>query len=105
MVMLAFAMMAVIRHHANLPQPKKCNAELRQKQNHRCLVIDPMVNPGSSTHRHQARSKADPTRPHHRMVTLAQSSPGDRSVCAHQSKTATVMLVPKIEVFIIVFEV
>src|SRR6267378_874531 len=71
---------------------KKSNAEPRQKQNHRRLVIDPMVNPGSSPHRHQARSKADPTRPHHRMVTLAQSSPGDRSARAPQSKTATVML-------------
>jgi hypothetical protein len=71
---------------------KKRNAEPRQKQNHRRLVIDPMVNPGSSAHRHQARSKADPTRPHHRMVTLAQSPPGDRSACAPQSKTATVML-------------
>jgi hypothetical protein len=88
MVMLAFAMMAVIRHHANPPQPKKRNAEPRQKQN----VIDPMVNPGSSAHRHQARSKADPTRPHHRMVTLAQSPPGGRSACAPQSKRATVML-------------
>src|SRR5712671_5742651 len=92
MVVLAFAMMAVIRHHANPPQPKKRNSEPRQKQNHRRLVIDPMVNPGSSAHRHQARSKADPTRPHHRMVTLAQSSPGDRSARAPQSKTATVML-------------
>jgi len=46
MVMLAFAMMAVIRHHANPPQPKKRNAEPRQKQNHRRLVIDTMVNPG-----------------------------------------------------------
>src|SRR5467141_4123050 len=71
---------------------KKRNAEPRQKQNHRRLVIDTMVNPGSSAHRHQARSKADPTRPHHRMVTLAQSSPGDRSARAPQSKTATVML-------------
>src|SRR6267378_403225 len=73
---------------------KKRNAEPRQKQNHRRLVIDTMVNPGSSAHRHQARSKADPARPHHRMVTLAQSSPGDRSACAPQSNTATVMLVP-----------
>src|SRR5882757_6029968 len=71
---------------------KKRNAELQQKQNHRRLVIDPMVNTGNSAHRHQARSKADPTRPHHRMVTLAQSSPGDRSARAPQSKTATVML-------------
>src|SRR6266852_2328673 len=74
------------------PSQKKRNAEPRQKQNHRRLVIDPMVNPGSSAHRHQARSKADPTRPHHRMVTLAQSPPGDRSAYAPQSKRATVML-------------
>ena len=39
--------MAVIRHHANPRQPKKRNAEPRQKQNQRRLVIDPMVNPGS----------------------------------------------------------
>jgi hypothetical protein len=52
MAMLAFAMMAVIRHHANPSQPKKRNAEPRQKQNHRSVVIDPMVNPGSSAHRH-----------------------------------------------------
>src|SRR5215468_8861832 len=77
---------------------KKRNAEPRQKQNQRRLVIDPMVNPGSSAHRHQARSKAHPTRTHHRMVTLAQSSPGDRSACAPQSKTATVMLVSVREV-------
>src|ERR1700756_3009681 len=73
---------------------KKRDAEPRQKQNQRRLVIDPMVNPGSSAHRHQARSKAHPTRTHHRMVTLAQSSPGDRSAYAPKSKTATVMLGP-----------
>src|ERR1700688_2592809 len=71
---------------------KKRNAEPRQKQNHRSVVIDPMVNPGSSAHRHQARPRADPTRTHHRMVTMAQSSPSDRSACAPQSKTTTVML-------------
>src|ERR1700746_557265 len=71
---------------------KKRNAEPRPKQNQRRLVIDPMVNPGSSAHRHQARSKAHPTRTHHRMVTLAQRSPGDRSAYAPKSKTATVML-------------
>src|SRR3977135_4462042 len=71
---------------------KKTSTPPQQKQNHRRPVIDPLVNPGSSAHRHQARSKTDQARPHHRMVTLAQSSPGDRSARAHQSKTATVML-------------
>jgi hypothetical protein len=83
LVMLAFAMMAV---SANRSPLKKCNAELRQKQTHRQLVIDPFVNPGSSPYRHQARAKAHPTRTHHRMVTLAQSAPGHRSACVFQSK-------------------
>jgi hypothetical protein len=65
--MLAFAMMAAIRHRANPPPPKKSNAEPRQTQKHRHAVIDPLVNPGSPPHR---RSKANPTRKHHRMVTL-----------------------------------
>jgi hypothetical protein len=30
-----------------------------------------MVDPGSPPHCHQARAKADTTRTHHRMVTLA----------------------------------
>jgi SRSO17 transposase len=38
MVMLAFAMMAVIRHRANPVLPKKRNAEPRQKQKHRHTV-------------------------------------------------------------------
>jgi hypothetical protein len=89
--MLAFAMMAVIRHRANPPQQKR-NAE-RQEQKHLHTVIDPLVNPGSPPHRHQTRSKADPTRTRHRMVALAQSSPSRRSAGALQSKEATVMLV------------
>jgi len=51
-----------------------------------------MVNPGSPAHRRQAGSKANPTRPHHRMVTLAQSSPSSRTARALQSEKATVML-------------
>jgi hypothetical protein len=51
-----------------------------------------MVNPGNSAHRYQARPKADQASKHHRMVTLAKSSPGRRSARAPQSKTATVML-------------
>jgi SRSO17 transposase len=73
LVMLAFAMMAVIRHRANPPPPKKRNAGPRQKQKQkrRHAVIDPLVNPGNPPRRHQTGSKADPTRTHHRMVTLA----------------------------------
>src|SRR3979490_936030 len=72
---------------------KKPNAEPWQKPNHNHAVVDPMVDPGSPPHRRQARAKADTTRTHHRMVTLAQSSSGGRSASPPQSKTATVMLV------------
>jgi SRSO17 transposase len=92
MAMLAFAMMAVIRHHANPPQPKKTQRRTMAKQSHSCPAIDPMVNPGNSAHRHQARPKTDQASTHHRMVTLAQSSPGNRKARPPQSKTATVML-------------
>src|SRR3981189_332221 len=71
---------------------KKPNADPRQKPNHNHAVGDPMVDPGSPPHRRQARAKADTTRTHHRMVTLAQSSSGGRSASPPQSKTATVML-------------
>src|ERR1700676_5448629 len=71
---------------------KKPNVEPQQKPKHSHAVVDPMVNPGSPAHRRQARSKADPARPHLRMVTLAQSSPSDRSARAFQSKKPTVML-------------
>jgi len=83
-------MMAVIRHHANRRSQKKRSAE-HSKKKPSPPVIDPLVNPGSSAHRHQLAQNGS-SRPHHRMVTLAQSSPGDRSARAHQSKTATVML-------------
>src|SRR6202035_5188886 len=72
-------------------RPKKRNAEPRQNSKYRQSVLDPLVNPGSPPHRHQARPKADPTRTHHCMVTLAQSSPGRRSTCPLQN-TTTVML-------------
>src|SRR5712691_10277102 len=71
---------------------KKPNAEPRQKPNHSHAVVDPMVDPGSPPHRRQARAKADTTRTHHRMVTLAQSSSGGRSASPPQNQTATVML-------------
>jgi hypothetical protein len=64
-------MMAVIRHRANSPPPKKRNAEPQQKSKNSHAAIDPLVNPGSPPHRYQARSKADPTRTYHRMATLA----------------------------------
>jgi hypothetical protein len=89
LVMLAFAMMAVIRHRANPPPPKKRNVVPRQNPRHSHADIDPLVNSGNPPHRHQTRAKSYPTRTYRRMVTLAQSSPSCRSASPLQSKTAT----------------
>jgi hypothetical protein len=62
-------MMAVIRHRADSPPPKKKqNAESQQKSKNSHAAIDPLVNPGSPPNRYQARPKADPTRTYHRMA-------------------------------------
>ena len=74
LVMLAFAMMAAIRHRANPPPPKKKqNVAPQQKPKHYHAATDPLVNPGNPPHCHQTRAKAYSTRTNHRMVLLAQS--------------------------------
>jgi len=55
-------------------------------------TTDPLVNPGNPPHCYQTCSKADSTRTYHRVVFLAQSSPGCRSTRPLQIKKATVML-------------
>ncbi|WP_247387674.1 transposase, partial [Bradyrhizobium sp. 143] len=92
LVMLAFAMLAAIRHRANPPPPKKRNLAPRQKPKHNHTATDPLVNPGNPPHCHQTCSKAYSTRTHHRMVFLAQSSSGCRSTRSRQIKKTTVML-------------
>src|SRR5439155_8673278 len=67
LAMLAFAMMAAIRHRANPPPPKKRNAASRQKPKHAHAAADPLVDSGNPPHRRQTRSKAYPTRAYHRM--------------------------------------
>jgi hypothetical protein len=86
--MLAFAMMAVIRHRANITSlPKKRRSVFGQD-----IVPDPLVDPGNPPHRHQACTTAHPTRAHHRMVTLA-ARPSSRSTPRTSPKhNATVML-------------
>jgi len=74
LVMLAFAMMAVIRHRANAePALKKRDAGAPNN------VPDLLVDPGNPSHRYQARSTAHLDRPCSRMVALAASSSGRRS--------------------------
>jgi len=88
--MLAFAMMAVIRHHANAAAAqKKRNAEPSAKNKTIVgLVIDPMVKPGSSAASPSGspESGSQPAHIHSRMVTLAQSSPGDAPVCTQAKR-------------------
>ena len=87
LVMLAFAMMAVIRHQANAVPLKKTLPRLRKERR-----PDPLVDPGNPPHRHQARSTAHPARPHHCMVTLATRPPSRSTRRPSQKKNATVML-------------
>src|SRR5260370_18189390 len=75
-----------------LHRPKKTNDAPRKKPKLYHTATDPLVNPGNPPHCHQTRSKAYSTRTHHRMVFLAQSSPGCRSTRPLQIKKATVML-------------
>ena len=65
---------------------KRCHAFTKD------AVPDPLVDSGNPSHRHQARATAYPTRPCHRMVTLATRSPGRSTPCSSQKKNATVML-------------
>ena len=83
LVMLAFAMMAVIRHRANaVPPLKKLCRDVRPAS-----VPDPLVDPGNPPHRHEAGTTAHPTRPRHRMVALAPSPPSRRARGALKTKT------------------
>src|SRR6267378_3513346 len=68
------------------------NGAPRQKPKHNHPTTDPLVNPGNPPHCYQTCSKADSTRTYHRVVFLAQSSPGCRSTRPLQIKKATVML-------------
>jgi SRSO17 transposase len=52
LVMLAFAMMAAIRHRANPPSPKKTKRRTSARIRAQPRVIDPLVDPGSPPHRH-----------------------------------------------------
>src|SRR6202162_2996814 len=64
----------------------------------RNLVPHPLVDPGNSPHRHEARTTAHPTRPRHRMVALAACPPGRGATRPPQKQNATVMLEPIREV-------
>ena len=71
LVMLAFAMMAAVRHHANTIAPQKQQAGLAGSRS------DPLVRSGDPARGNATGSKAHPTCPRHRMVALA-TSPSSR---------------------------
>src|ERR1700693_6239046 len=64
----------------------------------RNLVPHPLVDPGNSPHRHEARTTAHPTRPRHRMVALAACPPGRGATRPPQKQNATVMLASGLKV-------
>lgn len=87
LVMLAFAMMATIRHHANRPRPpKQCCGLAGRTASH--LVVDPADPP----HRRASGPTTHPARAHHRLVTLAPRPSGRRATLISKTKYATVML-------------
>jgi SRSO17 transposase len=88
LVMLAFAMMAAIRHHATLRRPQKRSASCKGRP----AALDPLVGPGNPPHRYPPRPTAYPTSPHHRMVALAKSTSGFSSERPYPNENATVML-------------
>jgi len=91
LVMLAFAMMAVIRVSANTPPripQKQCGQQDARPQ------TDPVVDAGNPPDRHAPRTATNSSRPCHHMVALATCSSGSSSTSTHQIQNETVMLAP-----------
>ena len=88
LVMLAFAMMAIIRNQANAvaATPKKTQARRTPRTR-----PHPLVGPGNPAHSDTACKATYPTRAHHRLVTLETCPPSHRSSSSPQ-EIATVML-------------
>ena len=90
LVMLAFAMLAAIRHHANAAAAPK-------NQMRRCrgrAGPHPLVGPGNPPHRQAPRAAPHPARPRHRMVALATRHQAAARALTSEAKNATVMLGP-----------
>jgi hypothetical protein len=87
LVMLAFAMLAAIRHHANAPTPPKSRSG---SPGHARPY--PLVGPGDPSHRRPSRAATHPARPRHRLVALATRPPSRRTTLTPEAKNATVVL-------------
>ena len=82
LVMLAFAMMAAIRHRANTAPPPKTMRRTRTQ----AAAADPLVGSGNPPHRHQACATTHPPRPRHRLVNLATRSSSRSSESSYQTE-------------------
>jgi hypothetical protein len=79
LVMLAFAMIAAIRHQANRPIPKKPSNHLQELP-----TAHPLVDPGDPPDSPAPRAKTNQPRLHHSLVTLAPRPPSRRTESTHQ---------------------
>ena len=86
-VMPAFAMLAVIRRHANAPAPPKTRSGSPGGAR-----PHPLVGPGAPPHRRPPRAATHPARLCHRLVRLATRPPGRRTTLTPEAKNATVVL-------------
>ena len=86
LVMLAFALMAAVRHRANQPPPPKTKKGLAKPRS------DPLVGSGDPACGDALGPAAHPARSRHRLVGVAPRSPGRRTRRSHQTKIATVVL-------------
>ncbi len=80
LVMLAFAMMATIRHHANAPAASQTPSSSTHRR-----ALSSVVDPGNPPHRHAPGPMTHPARSHHRLVALAKSAPGQRTTLAPET--------------------
>jgi len=88
--MLAFAMMASIRHSANIAVPPK--GSRAKPCDGSASPHDPLVDSGNPPYRHQDGPATHAARAYHRMVGIATSPSSRRTTSADESKNATAML-------------
>jgi Transposase DDE domain len=93
LVMLAFAMMAAIRHRANaLPQLPKNDRAQRALEIIPDPAPDPLVGAGNPPHRDTPCATTHRHCSQNRRVSLATRTSSRRTTSPHQDKSATVML-------------
>ena len=87
LVMLAFAMMAAVRHQANKVAPKK-----RRRRQQETAPPHPLVDPGNPPDSPTSRTKTHSPRLRHHLVALAKSPPSRRATRAYETEFTTVMV-------------